>query len=145
MAQSLQITIKEDLTRKSDREKLDAVLIQARAFVSRMEANEHQTRVNPGTMAYIIKVLLHNAYDAIFTSGNTPKIVVNSIKKNGIVTIKVRDNGCGYGRTGRKLFGGAGTGVSTVREEINSFDGTLNYKENSFGGTTAIVKIPASF
>jgi two-component system sensor histidine kinase KdpD len=104
----------------------------------------------------LIEQVLHNlVYNAAQYTPHNSTIKVSAESKGSELVIKVEDNGHGFpteeiGRVFDKFYrlkntkaGGTGLGLSIVKGFVEAHKGTIDLTNNTFGGATFIITIPA--
>lgn len=106
----------------------------------------------PVMMNQIVMNLLANAIDAIDHPGGN--ITVDAKLAEGMVNIRVSDNGCGIPKehvgkifdpffTTKPVGAGTGLGLHIVAREVARMQGTINVESEPGQGTTFIINLPA--
>jgi len=109
--------------------------------------------IDRGKLDKIVFNLLSNAFKYT-PAGGTVSLCAHKDNKRNVFVIKVKDNGVGIPKSRRKLLftrfasGNAsrnsiGIGLHLVNELVTVHKGTINYDENSGGGSVFTVCLPA--
>lgn len=109
-------------------------------------------RFDRGFIEQVLLNLIHNALQ--YTPANSPVYMEVKYDK-GHCLFRVSDRGKGIPEAHRKLVfdkfyrlpnspaGGSGLGLSIVKAYVEAHQGHIEIEDNSFGGATFLVKIPA--
>jgi len=105
---------------------------------------------DPRALQHAILNLVTNASDALEDSLN-PTIQIGSEKREGMICIHVRDNGCGMSNeVCNNLFkpfyttksSGTGMGLTITKKMLTKMNGTIEIDSIKNGGTTATIQLP---
>ncbi len=115
-----------------------------------LEADDKRIYLDKEALKQIILNLIQNALDAA-QNKELPTINVTIKDKDGILEIKVKDNGDGIKQVNiNKIFDpffttktkGTGLGLSIVKRLIDMMDGQIKFLSKEKKGTTVIVRLP---
>lgn len=119
-----------------------------------LEDDTMTLRVDPDMLGTVIINLIDNA---LKYSPNGERIDITTREEQGVIMIAVRDRGIGIpnaerGKIGRRFFrasnakaiAGTGLGLYAARRLLAYHNGTLQLDANADGGTTAVLRVPAS-
>ena len=99
----------------------------------------------------VVTNLVKNGIQSIPVDAQDPKIVVSVFSEEMMVTITIEDNGVGISEENRlKVFepkfttksSGMGLGLAMVKNIVETYDGTINFRSEIGKGTTFIVTFP---
>ncbi len=105
--------------------------------------------VDPRALQQVMLNIMNNAADAV-EGGENPRIVIQVLKDDSTIRIKVMDNGCGISEEQRKrLFmpffttksSGTGLGLVIARKLLSRMGGTIEIKSQREEGTTVEISI----
>jgi Amt family ammonium transporter len=117
-------------------------------------ANKIPMRSDPGALGQVISNLISNTFKHGFESIEKGEVVIHSILKNEIVTIKLTDNGCGIEKdniksifdpffTTKRGLGNSGLGLSIVYNLVTlTLGGKITCESDVGEGTRFILEIP---
>jgi signal transduction histidine kinase len=106
--------------------------------------------VNPLEIELVLVNLIRNALEADRGGG---KVLIRTIRADGVVRVSVGDNGCGMTRqqinrifeplyTTRKYAGGCGLGLSIARDIVQRHQGRIEVSSQRGRGTMVTVDLP---
>jgi signal transduction histidine kinase len=107
-------------------------------------------RADPRSLQQVMLNLIANAADALESIDN-PEIVINTVKKDGLIWIDVEDNGVGIPSEGQKnLFKpfyttkphGTGLGLAIARKMLAKMHSRIGIMSREGVGTTVTISIP---
>lgn len=120
-----------------------------------LNCSSSSVNVNIGKLQQVFMNLLTNAKDAIKSKGKeaSGSIKIETIEENGLISIKVTDDGCGMTETTiKQIFDpffttkppgtGTGLGLSICYKIIESFNGHITVDSTPGVGTTFRIMIP---
>ncbi len=105
---------------------------------------------DPRALQQVMLNLVTNAFDALEKIDN-PKTTISTLKRDNMIYIEVRDNGCGMSADHQEnLFkpfyttkpNGTGLGLVITRRVLNSMNGHIEIKSEKDVGTTVTISIP---
>lgn len=112
-------------------------------------------RMSPKHLAILFKEIFENAIR--FNANEHPKILVSATKNQGVVNLKIADNGVGILKEHKaKLFNlfyqgeknweneGTGIGLTICKNIIDKYDGTISFEDNPNGGTIVNLTLPSA-
>ena len=113
--------------------------------------NIPQIRCYPNMLNQVFMNILINACQSIETKGD---ITITTLYKNGVLTVKIKDTGCGIddsikdkmfiaGTTTKKIGIGTGLGLAISQKIIEKHKGKISFISKSGEGTEFVIEIPA--
>jgi len=109
-------------------------------------------RADPRALQQVMLNLIANASDAM-NDNDSPEMVISTFKRDDMICINVKDNGCGMSDDCQKnLFmpfyttktHGTGLGLVITRKTLARMNGRIEIKSRENIGTTATISIPES-
>ena len=118
--------------------------------ITKNYSNLPQIKCYPNILNQVFMNLLVNACQSIETEG---EIVITTDFSDGILTVKIKDNGSGIdesikdkiftaGTTTKKVGIGTGLGLAISQKIIQKHNGTISFTSKKNKGTEFIIKIP---
>ncbi|HMM36857.1 MAG TPA: ATP-binding protein, partial [Thermoanaerobaculia bacterium] len=120
-----------------------------------LPAGELQARVDPEKLRTVLRNLLENA--AKYALPDSAPVVLSAAREEGVVAIRVRDDGPGIPEADRatvfepftrvdrsrsKKTGGYGLGLAICRGIVEAHGGTISLEGREGRGTTFVVRLP---
>ncbi len=110
-----------------------------------------QIKCYPNMLNQVFMNILINACHSIEKKGT---ITITTAFKDNILTVKIKDTGCGIddsikdriftaGTTTKKIGIGTGLGLAISQKIIQKHNGSINFKTQKSKGTEFVIKIPA--
>lgn len=110
-----------------------------------------------GDKVHLTNLVVNLIDNALKYNVGTPKVIINTVNNNGLLLIRVQDNGIGISKSNQKKifeklyrvptgnvhnFKGFGLGLSYVKATTELHNGTINVDSEPGKGSTFTIKIP---